>query len=64
MKININHSLNIQIKDDGTGFDRNSVRTFSNGLSNMESRIIEAGGRLEIISDNGTDIKIKVPLPA
>jgi two-component sensor histidine kinase len=64
IKINVDQHLKFQIKDDGTGFEKSSVRLFSNGLSNMESRIKDLGGRLEIKSEIGTDISIKVPLPA
>jgi signal transduction histidine kinase/ligand-binding sensor domain-containing protein len=62
MKIEINHNLNIEIKDDGTGFDKSAIRPFSNGLSNMRSRIKEIGGVFEIKNGNGTLIRIKVPL--
>ena len=62
MKIDINHNLNIEIKDDGTGFDKSAVRAFSNGLSNMQSRIREIGGVFELINGNGTLIRIKVPI--
>jgi len=64
IKINVDHNnLNICIKDNGMGFDRNSIRAFSNGLSNMELRIKETGGQFEIKSEKGTDINIKAPLP-
>ena len=62
MKININHSLTIEIKDNGIGFDKMIVRAFSNGLSNMQTRIKEIGGMFEIINGQGTLIRIKVPL--
>ena len=62
MKININHALDIEIKDNGTGFNKSAVRAFSNGLSNMQSRIKEIGGVFELTNTNGTIIRIKVPL--
>ena len=62
MKFDVNHNLNIEIKDDGTGFHKSAVRPFSNGLSNMQSRIKEIGGVFELINGNGTLIRIKVPL--
>ncbi len=62
MKIDINHSLNIEIKDNGTGFDQLDTRPFSNGLSNMQKRIKEIGGTFEIINGDGTTISIKLPL--
>ena len=63
IEISINKNLYIRIKDDGTGFDKSKIRSFSNGLSNMELRIKEAGGQLDILSEGRTEIKIKVPLP-
>ena len=63
IKINVDRHLSIRIKDDGTGFDKASIRSFSNGLSNMESRIKDTGGHLEIFNNKGTDIRITVPLP-
>jgi signal transduction histidine kinase len=60
--INVNHHLFIKLKDNGGGFDRNKTRPFSNGLTNMESRIKEIGGKIEIISSNGTLVSLSIPL--
>jgi len=60
--ININHKLSIQIKDNGTGFDKNNIRLFSNGLSNMESRVKEIGGKIEITNKDGTLVNLWIPL--
>lgn len=54
--------LSMEIKDDGTGFDKKNTRPFSNGIMNMEKRIREIGGRFEIGSGLGTTIRIEVPL--
>jgi len=62
MKIDINHNLDIEIKDNGTGFDKSAIRPFSNGLSNMQARIKEIGGQFEILNGQGTLIKIRVPM--
>lgn len=56
------HQLEIYIADDGIGFDRNNIRPYSNGLTNMEIRITEIGGSLIINSDKGTMIHITAPL--
>ena len=56
------NGISIAIEDNGTGFDKSTVRAFSNGLSNMQSRIKEIGGVFEILNGNGTLIRIKVPL--
>jgi signal transduction histidine kinase len=62
LTININHHLSIKLKDNGVGFDKNNIRPFSNGLTNMESRVKEMGGKLEIINKNGTLLSLSMPL--
>ena len=63
-KINIsisknNENLKISIKDNGTGFDIKTV-DLGNGLSNMEKRMSEINGKINISSKKllGTDIQI------
>jgi len=57
-----NNELIIEIKDNGKGFDITKV-TLGNGLSNMEKRVQEIGGKIFIHSDKkGTSIKIIKPL--
>ncbi|HEV8273385.1 MAG TPA: two-component regulator propeller domain-containing protein [Chitinophagaceae bacterium] len=62
--VNINHHLTIKLKDNGTGFDKNDIRSFSNGLSNMESRVKEIGGKIEILNKQGTLVNLSIPLNA
>lgn len=62
LSIAVNHRLSIRLKDNGAGFDKNNIRHFSNGLTNMESRINEIGGKIEITSKNGTLINLSIPL--
>ena len=62
--VSVNHHLSIQLKDNGTGIDKNNIRLFSNGLSNMESRIKEMGGKFEITNKQGTLINLEIPLKA
>jgi len=62
LSVRINHHLSIKLKDNGTGFDKNNIRSFSNGLSNMESRVKEIGGRFEIANRHGTLINLEIPL--
>ena len=64
LTININHHLSIKLKDNGTGFDQNNIRSFSNGLSNMESRLKEIGGKIEISNKQGTLVNLSIPLKA
>lgn len=60
--ISINHVLVIGLHDNGTGFDKNNIRSFSNGLTNMQKRIGEIGGHLEIKKENGTQVQLTLPL--
>ena len=60
--INVNHILAITIHDDGIGFDKNKIRPFSNGLSNMEKRMKDIGGSIEIKNNNGTSVELIAPL--
>jgi signal transduction histidine kinase len=60
--ISINSKLEIVIADNGIGFDKHNIRTFSNGLTNMENRIKEIYGDFSIYTEKGTVIKITAPL--
>ena len=61
--IAIDKNLVIKIQDDGIGFDINHIRPFSNGLNNMQKRMKDIKGRIDIIQKNGTLIILSVPLP-
>jgi signal transduction histidine kinase len=62
LTISIHHHLIIRIQDNGIGIDLNKIRAFSNGLSNMKSRIKEIGGKIEISKNDGTLVQISIPL--
>ncbi|HET7003400.1 MAG TPA: two-component regulator propeller domain-containing protein [Puia sp.] len=62
VSIEIDHILRIRIHDDGGGFDRRNIRPFSNGLNNMQKRMKDISGRLEIFHDQGTVIILTAPL--
>lgn len=56
----------LEIRDDGDGFDTAEIQTsIGHGLSNMETRITNVGGEVDITSDpgKGTSILAWVPLP-
>lgn len=57
------HSIELTIKDDGIGFDRNFISQ-GNGLQNMEQRALSSGGQLLIQSDSasGTTLKLIVKI--
>ena len=58
-----NNVICLEIEDDGSGFDVNKAKS-GIGLKNMNSRISEIHGLLEINSeiDKGTTVKIEVPI--
>jgi signal transduction histidine kinase/ligand-binding sensor domain-containing protein len=64
VNIEIDKNLRIAIQDDGAGFDGGNIRPFSNGLNNMQKRMKDILGKLEIIHGNGTTIVLSVPLQA
>lgn len=49
--------INLEIKDDGTGFDKTKISK-GNGLGNMRKRAAQAGGTLDIRSDEQTGTSI------
>lgn len=64
MSINDNSSnIILRIKDDGKGFDITKVRQFSNGLTNMQQRIEQVGGKYEIVSASGKGTATTIEIP-
>jgi signal transduction histidine kinase len=61
--IRVDAKLTISIRDDGIGFDRARVRAHSNGLSNIEKRMKDIGGIVEISNQAGTEVRLNVKLP-
>jgi len=56
--------IHLQIEDDGKGFDKTQINHLSsNGLNNIQNRILLLSGNLEIDSaiNKGTKIKIEIP---
>lgn len=49
----------LEIKDNGNGFTAENIT--GNGIGNMKRRTLEMNGFFEIISENGTLIKISIP---
>ena len=54
--------IHLSIKDNGSGFDTNRLKS-GIGLKNMNSRIKEMNGQLDIVStiNKGTTVKINIP---
>ncbi|WP_457610030.1 ATP-binding protein [Lutibacter sp.] len=59
----LNNKLIIEIKDNGKGFNSNTVE-LGNGLVNMQHRIEEINGKITIHSktNKGTKIQIEIPI--
>jgi signal transduction histidine kinase len=62
IKFTLADQLEINIKDNGKGIDVNNIRAFANGISNMKERIETVGGSFEISNNQGTEIKIVLPV--
>ena len=60
--IQVNDNLEVNIKDDGIGFNLSEIRPFSNGLTNIQNRMQEIGGYSEIIINSGTIVSLSVPI--
>jgi signal transduction histidine kinase len=60
----LNKLLEIEISDNGKGFDVNNfVDNKGNGINNIKERVLLLNGKIDIFSDNnGTIIKIKIPI--
>jgi len=57
-------TLQIEIVDDGIGFDVNEMKAGSYGMQNMHERAVEVGGTLKVVSvkNQGTRLEVKVPV--
>ena len=54
-------NLLITIQDDGVGFDADSIR-FRNGVPNIRKRMADIGGHVDFVNNQGTLVKLTVPL--
>jgi signal transduction histidine kinase len=57
-----NH-VEVEIRDDGKGFDVRSARPSTHGLAGMRHRVEAAGGRLNVSSQPGQGTRIRASLP-
>jgi signal transduction histidine kinase len=57
-----NH-VEVEISDDGKGFNVTDVRPSTHGLAGMRHRVEAAGGRLTVISTPGKGSRISAVLP-
>jgi signal transduction histidine kinase len=54
----------VQIKDDGIGMEASQMEKTKkgNGMRNLQKRLESVHGTIEVISDNGTTIYLRIPL--
>jgi len=57
-----NH-VEVEIKDDGKGFDVRATRPSTHGLAGMRHRVEAAGGRLAVFSRPGSGTRISAVMP-
>jgi signal transduction histidine kinase len=60
---NYEHHVEVEIRDDGKGFDVAQVRPSTHGLAGMRHRVEAAGGRLTVGSSPGKGTRISAVLP-
>lgn len=63
LSLAVTDKLFIEIKDNGTGFNADTVRPYSNGLTNIRTRMKNIGGNAVIRTDNGVQLQLMIPLP-
>jgi signal transduction histidine kinase len=60
---NYGNHVEVDIKDDGKGFNVGEIRASTHGLAGMRHRVEAAGGRLTVISAPGNGTRISAVLP-
>lgn len=57
--------LNVELADNGRGFDLRERHSGDDGLANMSARLKSLGGECEIVSESekGTAVRFRAPLP-
>ncbi|MCM2253477.1 MAG: sensor histidine kinase, partial [Ramlibacter sp.] len=60
---NYGNYVEVDIKDDGKGFNVSEIRASTHGLAGMRHRVEAAGGRLTVISAPGSGTRISAVLP-
>jgi ligand-binding sensor domain-containing protein/signal transduction histidine kinase len=58
-------AVRLEVEDNGCGFIPDQTTTGGNGVENMKSRLVECGGRTELLSEpgRGTRIRFRFPRP-
>ena len=58
----VENELHIMIRDNGKGMNGEPAKAWNNGLRNMRKNIETIKGRIDWITDNGTQVNIQAPL--
>jgi signal transduction histidine kinase len=58
----VGNNMLIEIADNGKGIDSEKLNQFGNGLKNMQRRMEGIGGSFSILNNNGTTVKLEMPL--
>ncbi|MEO5905092.1 MAG: ATP-binding protein [Saprospiraceae bacterium] len=64
VRFEVNDHLRIIICDDGIGFNPENINTFGNGINNIQKRMTDIGGHMEIRHNQGTCVILTAPLPS
>jgi ligand-binding sensor domain-containing protein/signal transduction histidine kinase len=62
IKFDVNSKLHIHVHDNGKGFSASLQNVHGNGLKNMQRRIQNLRGEMQIVNSNGTRIDFDIPL--
>jgi len=62
ISVHISQNLQIEIADNGKGFDPQKIKKISNGLQNMRLRIERLHGLIQFKHMNGTSVIFEIPL--
>ena len=62
ISIQFNHHMIIEISDNGKGINPEQLNQFGNGLKNMQRRMESIGGSFSIYNNQGTTVKMEIPI--
>jgi signal transduction histidine kinase len=55
--------VDVEVRDNGKGFEASVARPSTHGLAGMRHRVEAAGGRLHVVSHPGEGTRIRASLP-